>query len=130
LSKDAESILNIRFEPVARDSPSVPLNGDVQYNLRILDAEGGEVISMTDLVAINATDRQALQFPADEAYQIEVNVTGIRQFGTEWNNSRNGIALGTIVVPEFTHVLLISSALISIVIILLRINQVLTKSFM
>jgi hypothetical protein len=74
---------------------------DVNYNLRILDNNGSQVYSQTGLVAEGGTDTQTIDFPANDNYRMEVEVTGIAKDGQTIDQTRNGIARGVVVVPEF-----------------------------
>jgi hypothetical protein len=74
---------------------------DVNYNLRILDNNGSQVYSQTGLVAKGGTATQTINFPTNENYRMEVQVTGIAKDGQPVDQTRNGIARGTVVVPEF-----------------------------
>ena len=74
---------------------------DVNYNLRIFDNNGSQVYSQTGLVAEGGTGMQSIDFPANENYRMEVEVTGIARDGQSIDQTRNGIARGAVVVPEF-----------------------------
>jgi hypothetical protein len=102
----APSQLNANTESTLRLSFSDGFSGeriadDVNYNLRILDNNGSQVYSQTGLVAQGGTATQAIDFPTNENYRIEVQVTGIARDGQPIDQTRNGIARGTVVVPEF-----------------------------
>jgi hypothetical protein len=75
---------------------------NVNYNIRILDNNGSQVYSQTGLVAEGGTDTQTIDFPANENYRMEIQVTGIARDGQTIDQTRNGIARGTVVVPEFS----------------------------
>jgi hypothetical protein len=75
--------------------------GDVNYNLRITDLNGTQVYSQSDLVAEGGTGTQTIDFPSNENYRMEVEITGIAQEGQPVDMTRNGIARGIVVVPEF-----------------------------
>jgi hypothetical protein len=75
---------------------------NVNYNIRILDNNGSQVYSQTGLVAEGGTDTQTIDFPANENYRMEIQVTGIARDGQSIDQTRNGIARGTVVVPEFS----------------------------
>ncbi len=57
--------------------------------------------SQTGLVAAGGTGTQTVDFPANENYRVEVEVTAIARDGQPIDQTRNGIARGTVVVPEF-----------------------------
>jgi hypothetical protein len=97
---------------------------DVNYNLRILDNNGSQVYSQTGLVAEGGTGTQTIDFPANENYRMEVEVTGIARDGQSIDQTRNGIARGIVVVPEFPSGSLATAAAVTgisgAIIILLR----------
>lgn len=74
---------------------------DVTYDLRIFDPDGNEVYSSTDQVAEGGTDSQSMMFPADETYRVEVEVKAVTEDGRSPDLTRNGIARGIVIVPEF-----------------------------
>ena len=86
---------------------------DVNYDLRILDNNGSQVFSQTGLVAEGGTGIQTIDFPANENYRMEVQVTGIARDGQPIDQTRNGIARGTVVVPEFPSGSLVTAAAIT-----------------
>jgi hypothetical protein len=75
---------------------------NVNYNIRILDNNGSQVYSQTGLVAEGGTDTQTIDFAANENYRMEIQVTGIATDGQPIDQTRNGIARGIVVVPEFS----------------------------
>jgi hypothetical protein len=97
---------------------------DVNYNLRIFDNNGSQVYSQTGLVAEGGTGMQSIDFPANENYRMEVEVTGIARDGQSIDQTRNGIARGAVVVPEFPTGSLATAAAItgitSAIIVVLR----------
>lgn len=74
---------------------------DVMYDLRILDMNGTLVHSEQGLSAIGGTDTQTIDFPSNDNYRIEIQVQGLVQDGGSVDKTRNGIARGLVVVPEF-----------------------------
>lgn len=106
---------------------------DVNYNLRILDNNGSQVYSQTGLVAEGGTGTQSIDFPANENYRIEVEVTGIARDGQTIDQTRNGIARGTVVVPEFLTGSLATAAAITgitgaIIVMLRRFSRIVPGS--
>ncbi|MEP0826538.1 MAG: hypothetical protein HRF40_13730 [Nitrososphaera sp.] len=77
------------------------ITNDVNYNLRILDLNGTQVYSESNLVAQGGEGTQTIVFPRDDNYRVEVQVTGIATDGGGMDMTRNGIARATVVVPEF-----------------------------
>jgi hypothetical protein len=59
------------------------------------------VYSEENLVAQGGSDSQTLTFPADETYTVEVEVKSVTRDGQSPDLTRNGIARGTVIVPEF-----------------------------
>ena len=86
---------------------------DVNYNLRIFDKNGSQVYSQTGLVAEGGSGSQPIDFPANDDYRIEVEVTGIARDGQSIDQTRNGIARGTVVVPEFPTSSVVTGAAIA-----------------
>ena len=86
---------------------------DINYNLRVFDNNGSQVYSQTGLVAEGGTGMQSIEFPANENYRMEVEVTGIARDGQSIDQTRNGIARGAVVVPEFPSGSLATAATIT-----------------
>ena len=122
LSPDTQSILRLRFDPIIDGASSASSDTDVRYNLRLIDSLGNEISTRESLIANNSSDVQTLNFPANDVYSIEVNITGIRQYGDEWDQSKNGIAVGTVVVPEFTSMTMLAAIIsfLGVLVITLR----------
>jgi hypothetical protein len=97
---------------------------DVNYNLRVLDNNGTQVYSQTGLAAEAGNNTQTINFPANETYRMEVEVTGIARDGQSVDQTRNGIARAVVVVPEFSTGSLTTAAAVTgttgAIIILLR----------
>jgi hypothetical protein len=102
------------------------ITDNVNYILRVLDNNGNQVYSKTGLVANSGTGTQTINFPANENYRIEAQVTGIARDGQPLDQTRNGIARGVVVVPEFPAGTIAAAAatgitcIISAIIIMLR----------
>ena len=104
LASNSQSKLSINFsdgQNVAGSSGDTQLNADVRYDLIVLDKNATKVAEKNNLVAVNGTDVQAISFPADDTYEIVVNITGINRQGETLDESRNGIATGIVVIPEY-----------------------------
>ncbi|TLY09201.1 MAG: hypothetical protein E6K85_06575 [Thaumarchaeota archaeon] len=104
MASNSQSKLSINFsdgQNVAGSSGDTQLNADVRYDLTVLDKNGTKVAEKNNLLAVNGTDVQAISFPADDTYEIVVNITGINRQGETLDESRNGIATGIVVVPEY-----------------------------
>jgi hypothetical protein len=99
LNANTESTLTLGFLD-GFSGERIPNN--VNYNIRVLDSNGSQVYSQTGLVAEGGTDTQTIDFQANENYRMEIQVTGIARDGQSIDQTRNGIARGTVVVPEFS----------------------------
>lgn len=98
LSADSESQLDMEFHDAFSGDK---ITDNVTYDLRIFDADGAEVHSQQNQVAEGGSDSQSLTFPVDATYRIEVEVKGVSEGSGSPDLTRNGIARGTVVVPEF-----------------------------
>ena len=107
------------------------IGDNVNYNLRILDNNGSQVFAQTGLIAAGGTGTQTVDFPANENYRMEIEVTGIARDGQALDQTRNGIARGVVVVPEFSAGSLITlTAVTSImggIIIVLKRSEKITR---
>jgi hypothetical protein len=121
LNANTESTLTLNFYD---GFSGERIQDNVNYNLRILDNNGTQIYSETALVAEGGTGTHTIDFPANENYRMEVEVTGIGRDGQSLDQTRNGIARGVVVVPEFpTGSIVAAAAITSImggVIIVLR----------
>lgn len=77
------------------------ITSDVTYDIKAVDKQGKEVFSANDQVAKGGAAQQKMTFPADANYNIEVKVKSIQKEGQAPDTTRNGIARGLVVVPEF-----------------------------
>lgn len=107
LNADTESTLTLSFFD---EFAGAKITDDVNYNLRILDSNGTQAYSKSDQVAKGGTATQTIDFPSNENYRVEVEITGIAKEGQPVDQTRNGIARGTVVVPEFSAGALIAVA--------------------
>jgi hypothetical protein len=99
LKAGANTDLHIQFVDAFAGAKIVD---DVKYDLKILDKDGKQVIAKTDQVAKGgAADQSGLNFPANENYRVEIAVKALMKQGQSPDMTRNGIARGTVVVPEF-----------------------------
>jgi hypothetical protein len=110
LNADTESTLTLSFYD---GFSGERIQDNVNYNLRLLDNNGTQVYSETGLIAEGGNDTQAIDFPANENYRMEVEVTGIARDGQSLDQTRNGIARGVVVVPEFATGSLVAVAAIA-----------------
>ena len=98
LKADTESTIKLSFSDAFSGGS---LGADVKYSLKIIDKQGKEVYSKPDLTAKGGTDTQTITFPKDETYNVEVGINGLVREGQTVDQTRNGIARGIVVVPEF-----------------------------
>jgi hypothetical protein len=77
-----------------------PINGDVNYDLKILDSDGNTILSKTDLTAKSATDTQTLNLPGNGIYSIQINIKSIVGPTGLPDASRIGLARGNLVIPS------------------------------
>jgi hypothetical protein len=98
LNANTESTLTLTFTD---GFSGQRITDNVNYNLRVLDNNGSQIYSKTGLVANSGTGTQTINFPANKNYRIEVQVTGIAKAGQSLDQTRNGVARGVVVVPEF-----------------------------
>ena len=109
LKSNSQTTVKISFyDPITSNPLST---NDIKYDMIIFDKNGHAIITKQNLLAKNATDSQTLTFPAKDVYQIQLQIKGLQKAGQTPDFTRNGIARGYVVVPEFlgnlTMVLLI-----------------------
>ncbi|MEM3161263.1 MAG: hypothetical protein QXJ74_10825 [Nitrososphaera sp.] len=98
LSAESQTTLGLEFHDAFSGER---MDDDVTYDLRIIAPDGSEVYSQENQVAEGGSDSQTLTFPADETYTVELEVKGVTRDGQSPDMTRNGIARGTVIVPEF-----------------------------
>jgi hypothetical protein len=98
LSAGKDSTVKLHFSDAFSGGP---LNADVQYSINILDSTGKSVYSKDNLTAKGGTDTQTIDFPSNEKYNVQIAVNGLMKEGQQVDKTRNGIARGTVIVPEF-----------------------------
>lgn len=94
------------------------ITDDVKYDMKIFDKDGKQVFAKTDQTATGGAGEQTgLNFPADANYRVEVAVKALEKQGQSPDLTRNGVARGTVVVPEFPAgaVVAVAGALAAIV---------------
>ena len=81
------------------------LNANVMYDISVLDSNGKQVFEKKGLTAKDSQDTQNIKFPAAGTYQLVLAIKGIQQTPNDQkseappvDNTRNGIARGTVVV--------------------------------
>ncbi|MGB6674976.1 MAG: hypothetical protein WBE34_21325, partial [Candidatus Nitrosopolaris sp.] len=113
LAPNTQSTLRISFYDPTGTAPLT--NTNVKYNLIIFDKNNHPVITKQNLLAKNAADTETIVFPAKEIYHMEVQISGLLKPGQTPDFTRNGVAIGYVVVPEFPGIL--SASLIMALII-------------
>ena len=96
-----QSTVKLRFSDAFTGTP---LNSDVLYNLNIIDSTTGKTVYTKDnLIAKGGTDNQTINFPSNAKYNVQVAVKGLSKPGQQQvvDQTRNGVARGVVVVPEF-----------------------------
>jgi hypothetical protein len=106
LKPNSESTVKISFYDPVTSNPLSKSN--IKYDMVILDKNGHALVTKQNLLAKNATDSQTITFPAKNIYQIQLQIKGLLNVGQTPDFTRNGIARGYVVVPEFSS----SSALL------------------
>lgn len=76
-----------------------PLESDVNYDLQILGAHGGVIVSESNRVARGGTDILHLNLPSNGIYTIKISVTSFLNSGIS-DTTRNGVARGNMVIPS------------------------------
>ena len=129
LVPNSESRLSIQFYDLQNGTGNASFsNADVGYTLRIIDKNGTDLLERDNLVAIGGVDMQTITFPANDTYEIVVNITGISRGGEALDLTRNGIGTGVVVVPEFaSSTVIVAFALTMVGIILFASRNVLYK---
>jgi len=107
LSAGTDSTLRLAFSD---GFSGQKITDDVNYNLRIFDLNGTRVYTQSDLVAQGGVGTQIINFPSDTIYRMEVEITGIVTDGEPVDMTRNGIARGMVVVPEFPIGVMLAAA--------------------
>jgi hypothetical protein len=103
IAPNTQSKLHISFYDPTAIAPLT--NTNVKYNLIIYDKNNHPVITKQNLLATNAAGTETIVFPAAQTYHMQVQITGLLKPGQMPDFTRNGIATGYVVVPEFPGVL-------------------------
>jgi hypothetical protein len=121
LMPKTQSTVKISFyDPVT----SNPLSANnIKYDMTILDKNGHTLITKPNLIAKNAADTQTITFPSKDIYQIQLQIKGLLKAGQTTDLTRNGIARGYVVVPEFpssSGMILVIGGLFGVMVIIQR----------
>jgi hypothetical protein len=126
LKPKTQSTVNISFyDPITSNPLS---SNDVRYDMVILDKNSKPVITKQNLTAKNATDTQVVTFPSNDIYQIQLEIKQLLKAGQTPDLTRNGIARGYVVVPEFPSTLatiLLTSILFTTILVGQRLRRLL-----
>jgi hypothetical protein len=117
-----QSTVNIHFSDAFTGAA---LNSDVLYNLNIIDSTTGKTVYTKDnLTAKGGIDNQTINFPSNAKYNVQVAVKGLTKPGQQQaavDQTRNGVARGVVVVPEFpAGTLLAVSSVIGVILLVQR----------
>jgi hypothetical protein len=126
LKPKTQSTVKISFyDPVTSNPLST---NDVKYDMAILDKNSHPVITKQNLLAKNATDTQIVTFPSNDIYQIQLQIKQLLKAGQTPDLTRNGIARGYVVVPEFPGTMT-TMLLVSILFAILIASQKLLRQY-
>ncbi|MDE1830164.1 MAG: hypothetical protein KGI25_07560 [Thaumarchaeota archaeon] len=89
--------LNLSFFDAFTENP---VNGDVNYNLKMLDSSGNTIFSKTGLTAKNSQDTQTLNLPGNGIYTLQLNITSVVGPTGLADTSRIGMARANLVIPS------------------------------
>jgi hypothetical protein len=106
LIPNTASKVNITFYDPTGTAPLTGMN--VKYNLIIYNQNNQPIITKNNLIAKGATDTQSITFPAAQTYHMQVQITQLVKPGQTPDLTRNGVATGYVVVPEFPSYLTVS----------------------
>ena len=111
LKPKTQSTVNISFyDPITSNPLS---SNDVKYDMVLLDKNGHPIMTKQNLVAKNAADTQIVTFPSNDIYQIQLQIKELLKAGQTPDLTRNGIARGYVVVPEFPSNSAIASIMVA-----------------
>lgn len=124
LMPKTQSTVKISFyDPVTSNPLS---SNNIKYDMTILDKNGHTLITKPNLIAKNAADTQTITFPSKDIYQIQLQIKGLLKAGQTTDLTRNGIARGYVVVPEFpssSGMILVIGGLFGVMVIIQRIKM-------
>ena len=100
LTPNTPSKAHINFYDPTGTAPLT--NTNVKYNLVIYDKNNQPIITKQNLIAKNATDTESIVFPAAQTYHVQVQINELVKPGQTPDLTRNGVATGYVVVPEFS----------------------------
>jgi predicted secreted protein with PEFG-CTERM motif len=96
LTANSQNNLNISFFDAFNEQQ---VTGDVNYDIQILDKDGGILWSKVDAVGRQGSDTQTVNLPGNGIYSITVKVKSIVNNGFP-DSTRSGMGRGNIVIPS------------------------------
>ncbi|MEO9307745.1 MAG: hypothetical protein ABI342_05470 [Nitrososphaera sp.] len=96
LSANSQNKLNISFYDSFTENQ---VNGDVHYDIQLLDKDQSVLWSKNDAVAQNGVDTQTINLPSNGIYSITVKVNSIVSNGVP-DTTRIGLGRGNVVIPS------------------------------
>jgi predicted secreted protein with PEFG-CTERM motif len=99
--------VNLKFIDSESAEGQKKINGTVLYDLNFTDMLGNDLVSKTNLVAINGEDNETLIFPYNSSYSIEARIISIGAATGSPAEDKLDIATGFVVVPEFKFAALV-----------------------
>jgi hypothetical protein len=96
LSANSQNKLNIGFYDSFTENQ---INGDVHYDIQLLDKDQSVLWSKNDAVAKNGMDAQTISLPGNGIYGITVKVNSIVSNGIP-DTTRIGMGRGNVVIPS------------------------------
>lgn len=97
ITANSKNTLNLSFFDAFTEQP---VNGDVNYDLKILDSTGNTIFSKNGLTAKSSVDTQTLNLPGNGIYTVQANITSIIGPTGLPDTSRTGLARGNLVIPS------------------------------
>jgi hypothetical protein len=97
ISPNSQNNLKLSFFDAFTEQP---VNGDFNYDLKILDSDGNTLLSKTDLTAKSSEDSQILNLPGNGIYNIQINIKSIMGPTGLADTSRIGMARGNLIIPS------------------------------
>ena len=97
IAANSQNNLQLSFSDAFTEQP---VNGDVNYDLKILDSDGNTILSKTNLTAVGGTDAQTLNLPGNGIYSVQINIKSITGPTGLPDTSRIGMARGNLVIPS------------------------------
>jgi hypothetical protein len=110
-----DTTVNLQF--IDSQGTGQKIDGNIHYDLNVLDANGNVVVSRPGLLAKNGQDSQTVNFPTNAKYMVEAKITSI-DYTSQPADTRPDTARGIVVVPEFPATTIIAMVGIGAAVIL------------